>query len=87
MSNPSAVHTRWIRANPEICDVLFSGGDPFLLLDDRIEHVLTRLRNGEEPIWGAGLFDDDPDNIALVPAGVMEGDEELEEDLSVEGFV
>lgn len=38
----------YLRAHPEIRDVLLSGGDPFLLADDRIEHVLKRLR-GEVP--------------------------------------
>lgn len=38
----------YLRAHPEIRDVLLSGGDPFLLSDDRIEHVLKRLR-GEVP--------------------------------------
>ena len=35
----------YLKANPEIRDVLLSGGDPFLLSDDRIETVLKRLRD------------------------------------------
>ena len=33
-----------IAAHPEIRDVLVSGGDPFLLPDDRLDAILTRLR-------------------------------------------
>ncbi len=33
-----------IAAHPEIRDVLVSGGDPFLLADDRLDAILTRLR-------------------------------------------
>ncbi|MEN8163790.1 MAG: lysine 2,3-aminomutase [Acidobacteriota bacterium] len=36
---------RYLNEHPEVRDVLLSGGDPFLLSDDRIEHVLKRLRN------------------------------------------
>jgi lysine 2,3-aminomutase len=35
----------YLQSNPDVRDVLFSGGDPFLLSDDRIEHVLERVRN------------------------------------------
>jgi lysine 2,3-aminomutase len=34
----------YIRAHPEIHDVLLSGGDPLILADDRLEWLLTRLR-------------------------------------------
>ena len=34
----------WIREHPEIRDVLITGGDPFLLSDDRIEYLVTSLR-------------------------------------------
>ncbi len=34
----------YIRAHREIRDVLISGGDPFLLDDDRIEYILKNLR-------------------------------------------
>lgn len=34
----------YIRQHPEIRDVLVSGGDPFLLEDDRIEYILKNLR-------------------------------------------
>jgi lysine 2,3-aminomutase len=34
----------YLRANPEIRDVLLSGGDPFLLSDQRLEHVIKRIR-------------------------------------------
>ncbi|MFH1740703.1 MAG: KamA family radical SAM protein, partial [bacterium] len=34
----------WIRAHPEIRDVLVTGGDPFILPDDRIEYVIRKLR-------------------------------------------
>ena len=35
---------KYIRAHSEIRDVLISGGDPFLLDDDRIEYILSSLR-------------------------------------------
>jgi len=35
----------YLKAHPEIRDVLLSGGDPFLLSDDRIENILKRLRD------------------------------------------
>jgi len=38
----------YLKEHPEVRDVLLSGGDPFLLSDDRIDHVLGRLR-GEVP--------------------------------------
>lgn len=34
----------YIAANPSIRDVLLSGGDPFLLDDDRLEYIIRRLR-------------------------------------------
>jgi lysine 2,3-aminomutase len=34
----------YIRAHPEVRDVLLSGGDPFLLSDERLEELLTPLR-------------------------------------------
>ena len=34
----------YIRANPQVRDVLLSGGDPLTLGDDRLEWVLSRLR-------------------------------------------
>ncbi len=34
----------YIRSNPEIHDVLVSGGDPFLLETDKIEYILKNLR-------------------------------------------
>ena len=34
----------YVRANPEIRDVLLSGGDPPLLNDDKLEHLLQELR-------------------------------------------
>ncbi len=34
----------YIRNNPQIRDVLLSGGDPLALSDDRLEWILTRLR-------------------------------------------
>jgi len=34
----------YIRAHPEIRDVLISGGDPLLLSDERLEEILTPLR-------------------------------------------
>src|SRR5258705_4356834 len=34
----------YIRRNPAIRDVLLSGGDPLLFSDDRLEHLLSRLR-------------------------------------------
>ncbi len=35
---------RYIENNPQIRDVLLSGGDPFLLSDNKLDHILTRLR-------------------------------------------
>jgi lysine 2,3-aminomutase len=34
----------YIAAHPEIRDVLLSGGDPLLFSDDKLEHLLARLR-------------------------------------------
>ncbi len=34
----------WIRGHREVRDVLVTGGDPFLLPDDRIEYIIRRLR-------------------------------------------
>ncbi len=34
----------YLKAHPEVRDVLLSGGDPFLLSDDRLDHILGRLR-------------------------------------------
>ena len=34
----------YIRQNPSIRDVLLSGGDPLLLSDEKLEHLLSRLR-------------------------------------------
>ena len=39
-------------------------------------------RAGEETVGVAGLFDDDPDNIALVPADAAVEEEEAEKDVS-----
>ncbi|HHL40517.1 MAG TPA: KamA family radical SAM protein [Deltaproteobacteria bacterium] len=35
---------RWIREHREIRDVLVTGGDPFILSDDRIGYIVARLR-------------------------------------------
>ncbi|MBM3866452.1 MAG: KamA family radical SAM protein [Verrucomicrobia bacterium] len=35
---------RYIAAHPEIRDVLLSGGDPLLLSDAKLEHLISRLR-------------------------------------------
>ncbi len=34
----------YIREHPEIRDVLLSGGDPLLFSDEKLEHLLTRIR-------------------------------------------
>ena len=34
----------WIRAHEEIRDVLITGGDPFILSDDKIEYLIRNLR-------------------------------------------
>jgi len=34
----------WIAEHPEIRDVLITGGDPLLLSDDKLEYLVTRLR-------------------------------------------
>ena len=35
----------YVAAHPEIRDVLLSGGDPLLLSDDKLDHLLERLRS------------------------------------------
>jgi lysine 2,3-aminomutase len=35
---------RYIEAHPEVRDVLLSGGDPLLLSDKKLDHLLSRLR-------------------------------------------
>jgi len=35
----------WIREHEEIRDVLITGGDPFLLSDDKIEYLIKKLRD------------------------------------------
>jgi len=35
---------QYIRDHPEVRDVLLSGGDPLLFSDERLEHLLSRLR-------------------------------------------
>src|SRR5919198_5764624 len=35
---------RYIESHPEIRDVLLSGGDPLLLSDKKLEHLIARLR-------------------------------------------
>ncbi|MFP4036200.1 MAG: KamA family radical SAM protein [Desulfobacteraceae bacterium] len=35
---------KWIKDHPEIRDVLVTGGDPFVLSDDKIEYLIRRLR-------------------------------------------
>ncbi len=34
----------WIAGHPEIRDVLITGGDPFILSDEKIEYVIAKLR-------------------------------------------
>jgi lysine 2,3-aminomutase len=34
----------WIREHEEIRDVLVTGGDPFILSDDRVEYIIRKLR-------------------------------------------
>jgi len=34
----------WIAHHPEIRDVLITGGDPFILTDDKIEYIIRKLR-------------------------------------------
>jgi lysine 2,3-aminomutase len=34
----------WIREHEEIRDVLVTGGDPFILADDRVEYIIRKLR-------------------------------------------
>ena len=36
---------QWIRAHEEVRDVLVTGGDPFLLSDDKIEYIIKKLRS------------------------------------------
>lgn len=35
---------KWISEHPEVRDVLITGGDPFILSDDKIEFLITKLR-------------------------------------------
>jgi lysine 2,3-aminomutase len=46
--NPSIEHLdqaiEYVSKNPQIRDILLSGGDPFLLADKRIEYILKKLR-------------------------------------------
>jgi len=35
---------RYIRATPQVRDVLLSGGDPFMLDDERIEWILRKIK-------------------------------------------
>lgn len=35
----------YLKSHPEIRDVLLSGGDPFLLSDEKIDHILGRIRS------------------------------------------
>jgi lysine 2,3-aminomutase len=35
---------KWIKEHEEVRDVLVTGGDPFLLSDDKIEYIITELR-------------------------------------------
>jgi len=35
---------KWINAHPEVRDVLITGGDPFILSDDKIEFLVAKLR-------------------------------------------
>jgi lysine 2,3-aminomutase len=35
---------RWIREHEEIRDVLVTGGDPFILSDDKLEYIIRKLR-------------------------------------------
>jgi len=35
---------QWLRDHPEVRDVLVTGGDPFILSDDRIEYLVRKLR-------------------------------------------
>ena len=35
---------KWIAEHPEIRDVLITGGDPLLLSDEKLEHLISRLR-------------------------------------------
>ncbi len=34
----------WIKDHPEIRDILITGGDPFILSDDKIEYIIRKLR-------------------------------------------
>jgi lysine 2,3-aminomutase len=35
---------KWISEHPEVRDILITGGDPFLLEDDKIEYLIRKLR-------------------------------------------
>jgi len=34
----------WIREHPEVRDVLITGGDPFILSDDKLDRIITEIR-------------------------------------------
>ena len=40
----------YIKNTPEVRDVLISGGDPFLLSDDRLESIISKLRAIVHPL-------------------------------------
>jgi len=51
VGDPSKIHPRniengldYIRSHPEVRDVIISGGDPLMLSDARLEHILASLR-------------------------------------------
>lgn len=35
---------KWIQEHPEVRDILVTGGDPFILSDDKIEYIISKLR-------------------------------------------
>jgi lysine 2,3-aminomutase len=35
---------KWIAEHPEVRDILITGGDPFLLSDEQLEYLITKLR-------------------------------------------
>jgi lysine 2,3-aminomutase len=39
-----ALGIEYIRSHPEIRDVLLSGGDPLMVSDEKLEHIISRLR-------------------------------------------
>jgi lysine 2,3-aminomutase len=66
----------WIAEHPEIRDVLITGGDPFILSDDKIEYLIRKLReipHVEMIRFGTRTLVTLPDRITEGLCRVLEG--------------